>query len=306
MRVDLPEALFDMDHPGHYMRRIKTVALTIPCVASPYASVNAKLTLLRDTTRVRPSLGGGYARAEEGDDPRFVDNWASTSAIVTSRAQEDSGLFELRLDDERYLPFEGAGAISRWRIELPDDTNAFDIAEISDAMLHLAYTAQEGGETLAEAARPTASRAPTIRAASIERLDERFPGPWRQLVSPPPPGTDQAMVFELDRARLPYLHQKRNVSIVSVVVLAHDAAGPLEGTLTAPGEVAASVTMTPQADLEDRIVGTTQNAFAAGVPLGTWQLKLRRKSAVDSRSLTPADVAGLTTIFVYDASASDS
>src|SRR5262249_7235598 len=42
--VSLPEALFDMDHPGHYMRRIKTVSVTIPCVTGPYASVNCRLT----------------------------------------------------------------------------------------------------------------------------------------------------------------------------------------------------------------------------------------------------------------------
>jgi hypothetical protein len=39
-------------------------------------------------------------------------------SIATSSGQADSGLFELNFRDERYLPFEGAGAISRWRLEL--------------------------------------------------------------------------------------------------------------------------------------------------------------------------------------------
>lgn len=30
--VEMPETLFDMDYPGHYLRRIKTVSLIIPCV----------------------------------------------------------------------------------------------------------------------------------------------------------------------------------------------------------------------------------------------------------------------------------
>jgi hypothetical protein len=34
-------------------------------------------------------------------------------SIATSHAQNDSGMFELNFRDERYLPFEGAGAISR-------------------------------------------------------------------------------------------------------------------------------------------------------------------------------------------------
>src|SRR5262249_36133789 len=32
----LPEALFDADFPGHYLRRIRSVAVSIPCVTGPY------------------------------------------------------------------------------------------------------------------------------------------------------------------------------------------------------------------------------------------------------------------------------
>ena len=33
---DIPEWLFDLDTPGHYMRRLPMVSLTIPCVIGPY------------------------------------------------------------------------------------------------------------------------------------------------------------------------------------------------------------------------------------------------------------------------------
>ncbi len=49
--VSLPEALFDMDGPGHYFRRIKSVAVSIPCVTGPYASVNCTLSLTKSTIR---------------------------------------------------------------------------------------------------------------------------------------------------------------------------------------------------------------------------------------------------------------
>ena len=29
--INLDETLFDFDHPGHYFRRLRSVALTIPC-----------------------------------------------------------------------------------------------------------------------------------------------------------------------------------------------------------------------------------------------------------------------------------
>ena len=68
--VRLPEALFDMDGPGHYFRRIKTVAVSIPCVTGPYASVNCTLTLLKSSIRKTPVLrDGDYAARGRGGRP---------------------------------------------------------------------------------------------------------------------------------------------------------------------------------------------------------------------------------------------
>jgi len=43
---DLPEILFDMDYPGHYIRRITSVSVTVPYVIGPYSSINYILRLL--------------------------------------------------------------------------------------------------------------------------------------------------------------------------------------------------------------------------------------------------------------------
>ena len=50
--VEIPERLFDADYPGHYMRRIKSLGLSIPCVAGPYTSVNCTLTQLSSKVRL--------------------------------------------------------------------------------------------------------------------------------------------------------------------------------------------------------------------------------------------------------------
>ena len=57
---------------------------------------------------------------------------------------------EAILRDERYLPFEHSGVISEWQLELPanpskGDPRQFDYKTISDVILHLRYTAREGG-----------------------------------------------------------------------------------------------------------------------------------------------------------------
>src|SRR5207247_2312856 len=79
-------------------------------------------------------------------------HFGSLEAIVTSTAQNDSGLFETNLHDERYLPFEGSGVASEWQLELPADVRQFDYDTISDVILHVRYTAREGGGLLRDGA----------------------------------------------------------------------------------------------------------------------------------------------------------
>ena len=51
-----------------------------------------------------------------------------------------------------YLPFEGAGAISLWCLSLPQAFRQFDYDAITDVLLHMRYTARDGGAKLIEAA----------------------------------------------------------------------------------------------------------------------------------------------------------
>jgi Tc toxin complex TcA C-terminal TcB-binding domain len=187
--VALPEELFDMDGPGHYFRRIKTVAISIPCVTGPYTSINCTLTMLKSSIRTKPLLGDGYQRSDSEDD-RFNDSFGSLQTIVTSTGQNDSGLFETNLRDERYLPFEGAGVISEWQLALPADPSKkepcqFDYNTISDAILHVRYTAREAGGTLKTGAISNltdriknAQMAGSIRLFSIRH---EFPTEWAKF-----------------------------------------------------------------------------------------------------------------------------
>ena len=67
--VDLPEALFDTDYPGQYLRRLRDVSLTIPCVAGPYTSINCTLTLVSSKIRIDPSTGNGSGGASYVEKP---------------------------------------------------------------------------------------------------------------------------------------------------------------------------------------------------------------------------------------------
>jgi hypothetical protein len=147
--VSVPEWLFDRDCPGHYMRRIKSVSLSIPSVVGSFTSVNCTLSLQSSTVRVSPLLDGGvYARDTAQDDTRFVDYFGGAESIVTSSGTNDSGMFDANLDQTRFLWFEGAGAVSTWTLTLPKQLRSFDYTTISDVILHMKYTAREAGDPL--------------------------------------------------------------------------------------------------------------------------------------------------------------
>lgn len=54
-------------------------------------------------------------------------------------------MFELNLRDERYLPFEGAGAISTGGLELPSMLRSFNYDTISDVIIYISYTGKDDG-----------------------------------------------------------------------------------------------------------------------------------------------------------------
>jgi hypothetical protein len=65
-----------------------------------------------------------------------------TTTIATSTAQNYAGVFQLNFRDDRYMPFEGAGAISSWKLSLPKNFRQFDYSTINDVIIHVSYTAE--------------------------------------------------------------------------------------------------------------------------------------------------------------------
>jgi hypothetical protein len=218
--VTVPEWLYDRDCPGHYMRRIKTVALSIPSVVGPYTGVNCTLTLQSSTVRVSPLLANGaYARASQ-DDIRFADHFGSTDSIVTSSGSNDSGMFETNLHEDRFLPFEGAGAVSTWNLALPSQIRVFDYSTISDVILHIHYTARQAGNPLgAQATKElvqTFDTAGQSGQALVFCLRYDFPTEWAAFIN-----STGAFQATLEKSCFPYMVQgARKLTVDSLVLYA--------------------------------------------------------------------------------------
>jgi hypothetical protein len=133
--------------------------------------------------------------------------------IALSTGREDTGVFELNLHDERYLPFEGQGAISLWHLELPRDTNHFDLSTLSDVVMHLRYTALYEPVNLRgkahEAVFSTARNGLQLLSARTE-----FPDAYAQLFAPT--GTDQRLQLALGAEHFPYILPSQHITISSV------------------------------------------------------------------------------------------
>jgi hypothetical protein len=211
--ISMPEWLYDRDCPGHYMRRLKSVALSLPSVVGPYTSVNCTLSLLRSSVRKSPLLKDRPYQRTGADDDRFVDYFGSVQSVVTSGASNDSGMFETNLRDERFLPFEGAGAVSTWRLELPSDFRPFDYATISDVILHVRYTARQGGEALGNQAlaetRRVLATANESGLALLFSLRHDFPTEWSAFVN-----SDANFTVRVSRDHFPYMVQDEKKSLV--------------------------------------------------------------------------------------------
>jgi hypothetical protein len=199
--VEIPEWVFNLDYSGHCMRRIKSLALSVPCVAGPYTSVNCTLTQLSSKVRLPDSDSSDYGAATN-----FHEYFGSLQTIVTSSGREDSGLFEVNLHDERYLPFEGTGAISRWRVELPIESNQFDLWTVADVILHIRYTARFGGDDLRTAARD----AIPFTGKRVFSLKHEFPTEWAQLTNIGKPPTSMSTEISLSRDRFPFFFTNKN------------------------------------------------------------------------------------------------
>jgi hypothetical protein len=242
----LPEEIFDLDFPGHYFRRIKSVSLSLPCVVGPYTTISATLRLLKNSIRINTANGdNGYAHNTDdqglpADDTRFVVNNVGVKAIAASSAQNDSGMFELNFRDDRYLPFEGAGVVSEWALELfsdlpannPDPTvpdfgkplRQFDYGTISDAVVHIKYTAREDAGPFKNGAinnlRNYFSEDGMVRSLRLFNLRQEFPGQWHRFLNPTNPLNGNVFELEMSPALFSLRDKGKTLKINTVWLLA--------------------------------------------------------------------------------------
>jgi hypothetical protein len=129
---ELTQPMFDSNYPGHTVRRVRRISVSLPVLLGPYEDIHATLTQT-------------YSAVQIGD--TLKENLRASQQIVLSGGVDDDGLFTFSFTDDRYLPFEGTGAISRWALEFTSTdlvARERQLKSLTDIILKLDYTAKAG------------------------------------------------------------------------------------------------------------------------------------------------------------------
>jgi hypothetical protein len=315
----LPESMFDNDYPGHYNRRLTRVSVTaVYPNPGKFDNVKATLTLVANQVRIATDTSSGYVESPVGSDPRFTYNYAAVpQKIALGNAQDDPGLFVTTISsniaDQRYLPFENAGAISSWHLEMPQANNEIDISTVGDVVLHLYYTALDGGGALQAAAQANnAANLPTsgVKVFSAQNdfvappasgANPKPVAPWQAFLYPPSAGGNQVLTLPIYASTFPAWTRGKTITVTSLTVLVI-AWPPSTFVLTPQAPLPTTpITMTPVAGVSEPMVVSATIPSPGTVPT-TWSFEIQQQGVSGFTSLTSDTLGDVLLLVNYQVS----
>ncbi|SCW87288.1 MULTISPECIES: neuraminidase-like domain-containing protein [unclassified Pseudomonas] len=153
----LDSRFYDSDYPGHYLRQIRRVSVTLPALLGPYETVSMTLTQISSKLLIKPDPGGArhlYDPQHADADTTYVRyNLRAQPQIAVSDGLDDDGTgSRFAFDEERYASFERTGAISSWQLAIPRTLPGQQerlLASLTDIIVQVEYTALDGGRDFA-------------------------------------------------------------------------------------------------------------------------------------------------------------
>jgi hypothetical protein len=260
---ELKEALFNQDFPGHYCRRLMETKVYFPGAPRSIAST---LSVTEHKYRVSATK---TSYAEQKDEDFRVDKIPITSVAATKSAG-GSGLLRPTFHYmNEYFPFEGAGVVSKWHIELANELRQFDHSVITDVELDINYSAIAGGDRQAALDASSKDLEEGRNVAAIDLMDISKPSNGSE---PPPTG-----VIEIPdlRALLPHIMSRGHTTVKRVELYLKSKTDP-DGLKS----VTAMINGT-ELDREDAPVGAFVIKYYEGsiAVADSWKVDLKLESA---------------------------
>lgn len=186
---------FDQEFPGHYFRRIHKIRVSVLALVPPARGIRATLTNIGPSRVMVPGTAGFELRTLP----------ASNESVSLTSPQNASGLFELDIQSDLKLPFEGVGVDTLWHFELPMPANPMDFDSIADVQVTFEYTARYSADYRAELVANPQKLPRVFSAVRVFSFRAELADQWYALHNPPlaPAATDINATYTVDASDFP-------------------------------------------------------------------------------------------------------
>jgi len=274
-----PMELFDRDFPGHYLRLIKRVRISVVALIPPSQGIRATLS---STGLSRVVIGGNmFQKITLRRDPETV----ALSSPVNA-----TGLFELdaQTSSEMLLPHEGNGVDMAWEFTMLKASNPIDYSTTADILFTMEYTALNSFDYRQEVIQSPALNRPLSADRSFS-FRQQFADAWYDLHNPDQSASPMRVTFETSVDDFPpNLSNLKVQHVLMYFASSSDKAVYIEGVelrFTANGQLG-SAGGSANTSEEDGVISTRRgtasawNSIIGKASAGTWELKLPTGSTV--------------------------
>jgi hypothetical protein len=269
LQFDTSMHWFDEAFPGHYLRLIKRVRISVVALIPPVNGIHATLRTSTGFTRV--VIGGdAFKEALIRRDPEMIALSAPSGA---------TGVFELDAQSEMLLPFEDMGVAASWALEMPKAANYFDYRTIADVLFSIEYTALHSYDYRDQVIKQLDRSVGASRPFSFRN---EFADQWYDLHNPDQSAPPMAVRFSTRREDFPpNIENLRIENVALYFARAERKTFEIEVQALMFTEQGSAGSVGGPATSNDGIISTGPNGNAprwlgmiGKLPIGKWELTL--------------------------------
>jgi hypothetical protein len=267
MNFSTPLSLFDQDFPGHYLRLIQQVSVSVIALIAPTQAINATLS------------ASGTSQVVIGPDVfQTVPVQTGPQSIAITTPANATGVLSPDPQSGLLLPFQGMGVGAQWQLTMPLPANPWDFSTLADVQLTISYTALASPQYRPQVIASLNGQVSQDRPYSFVN---DLPDQWYELNNPAQTATPMTVQFQVAATDFPAnLSDIRIQQLTLVFALAEGANFEvavdslqffLGGSTAAVGGAATTV---------GGVISTRRGNAASWIPIigaspfGTWQLSL--------------------------------
>lgn len=177
LRFTTTQRDFDWDYPGHYLRLIRRVSITVIALTPPNKGIKATL--------VNNGISSVVTNANNNFQKKIISR--SPERIALSSPYNEYGMFQLDTNDAMYRPFEGSGVETLWELRMEKASNPFDYRSIADVLLTIEYEALEND--LYSKTIKTQLNTEDKDESMVLSMRNTLPDQWYELMNPAEDGS---------------------------------------------------------------------------------------------------------------------